>query len=185
MGAKKEVYNSLKNSAKEIAEARKALADIETKMKSGHFTPQYIDEYLRPKRDTLARSIETMKDSAMAKAQEIADRYSVLYTRMDDLNPADITDDAKLFNLGVKLNARDIESILERNKGNATMTQLALRYAEQNDINVDYSFTGHSQEVESMENLKSIAYLYRKWIDKEDAESVLDQYLPEADQEAD
>lgn len=175
-----DVYTALKTSTanlqKKIAEYRA----MEEKEKSGVYSADYVRTTLRPKMRELKESIERDKAAAISGAKGIVAAYQDELRDMDNLHPEDITEDAKLFTAGIKLKRRDIEAILARNQDNATMTQIALRYAEENGIDLGRDkkyYYGHQAEIQEAEGVASAVYYYEKWIDKDNAGKMLDRFF--------
>lgn len=174
------VYNSLKESTAEIAGKCAECESLEAMAKSGRYSNKTLQTEIYPKRDALKREIENASARALSRATALVRDYQEEMRKADNLNPADITDDVKLFTAGIKLKARDIEGILERNKGNATMTQIALRYAEENGVDMGNRsplFIGHSQQIQGGENLISTINTYGRWINTPKAGEMLNKFF--------
>lgn len=176
----KNVYGSLKESSEMISEMRKAYNDLDDKIKSGRYSETAIRGELMPQQETLRRDIRRASEKAIDKAKVFVIDYQEQLKAADNLNPDDITDDVKLFNTGVKLTARDIEAIYARNRGNATMEQLTLRYAEQNGIDLGRDrpiFYGHRIEIQEAENVLSLVERFEQWINTPQALEMLKKYF--------
>ena len=176
----KTVYESLKESTEDIAEKKDKLWMVEEKIKSKDYTDKVKNERFIPERDSLKRELNNDIDKAMTKATAFVRDYQDKMRKADSLNPLEITEDVKLLNAGITLNANDIVAILERNKNNSTMTQIALRYAKEKNIDMGENsqiFTGHSQDIRDAENLVEIIKIYGRWIDKDNALQMLDKFI--------
>lgn len=176
----KKVYDSLKESTEAIAEKTDKCWYLEEKLKSDRYTDKAKSEDIRPQRDALKREIENDSADALKKAASYVREYQEKLERADMLNPSDITDDIRLLNIGVKLKPRDIVSMLNRNKGNATMTQIILRYADENmiDMGADRQiYVGNAQEIKEAENLIELINSYGKWIAHDNAIDILNKYF--------
>ena len=177
------VYNNLMGKTDMVEMLVKEHEKIAEKIKSGKYSADYVAKQLSPADVEIRAKITEAKRSAISGAMEIVEAYEDTLRTADDLNPADITDDAKLFHVGVKLTVRDVEAILSRNKDNATMTQLALRYAEEHGIKVGKVFTSsYEKKKNEIEGLKYAIESYGKWIDTKDAKVVLNKYFNISDE---
>lgn len=174
------VYNSLKESTAEIAGKRAEYEALVAKANSGRYSTKVLSKEIYPKRDALKRELADDSAKALEKATALVREYQEEMRRADNLNPADITDDVKLFTAGIKLKARDIEGIIERNKGNATMIQIALRYAEENGVDMGHNrplYIGHSQQIQGGEHLINVIHTYGRWINTPKAAEMLDKFF--------
>ena len=174
------VYNSLKESTAEIAGKCAEYDRLVEKAKSGRYSQEALTKEIYPKRDALKREIADDSARALEKATALVRDYQEEMRRADNLNPADITDDVKLFTAGIKLKARDIQGIIERNQGNATMLQIALRYAEENGVDMGSNrplYIGHSQQIQGGENLIGVINIYGRWINTPRAAEMLDKFF--------
>lgn len=172
------VYSSLKENTAAIAGKIAEYRKLEAQEKSGDYSREYLEKKLRPQMLELKHSIERDKEAALSGARGIVEAYQNELRDKDNLHPEDITEDAKLFTAGIKLNRRDIEAILERNKENATMTQIALRYAEENGVDLGRKiYIGHQAEIQQAGGVKSAIDYYAKWIDKDNAGDMLNKFF--------
>lgn len=172
------VYTNLKESTEGIAEKVSAYNKLVEMEKSGNYTAQMIQNDIRPKRYGLKNDIEKDKEAAISKANALVRAYQDELREKDNLRPEDITEDAKLFNVGVKLKPRDVEAIISRNADNPTMVQLALRYAEENGIDIGKRFyVGHQAQIREAENLLGVIHYYANWIDQDNAFRMLDKFF--------
>lgn len=124
-----------------VGEAREQLAELlekknALKAREKDFSAQYVREKLHPQIEMLEESMNRVRSEAQRAVNKIVDAYAEDLAGADDLNPADLTDDLRLLNCGVVLGERDLRAMLARNDGNRTMTQLILRYANQNGVTV-------------------------------------------------
>lgn len=171
------VYDSLEAATTEIDKTRSEYAAIEKKIKEGRYSNQTLQKEIYPKRDALRGKIRTDSARAIDSARELVNQYRQDAAKLDNLNPADITDDIKLLQAGIPLLERDVLAILERNQGNRTMTQLALRYAKEHGIDTKTYYIGGQAEAETANNLDGILSYYAKWIDKDNAHDMLRRFF--------
>lgn len=173
------IYESLKRGTENVESALGKYNALEEKIQSGKYSAEYVKDNLAQEEIALKEEIRKAKENALVNAKELVDVYEEEMRAKDDLRAKDITEDAKLFSLGVKLTARDVEAIIDRNKDNATMTQLAYRYAEENGIAVNRPiYIGHYQQKrQEIEGLRSTIDYYAKWIDQKNAQDVLKKFF--------
>lgn len=173
------VYNSLVDSteaiAKDVAEYAKTTKEVE----SGRFTQDAIQNEIFPKQNELRRKIRESSEKAIATANDIIKQYRIDVERMNELDPAEITDDINLLQDGIVLLPRDIRAMMRRNAENRTMTQIILRYAHEHDIDTSgIVYTGGGQrEMENAKNLEEIVRYYAGWIDKPNAPEMLRKFF--------
>ena len=172
------VFDSLEADTHEINKTRTEYAALDAKIKEGRYSNQTLTKEIYPKRDELKRKVESGCASAIKKAHDMIATYREKADRLNDLDPSDITDDIKLLTAGVPLLDRDINAILTRNKGNRTMTQLALRYAKEHGIDMKGTFyVGGQAEREQANTLDGIVDYYARWIDKENNLDMLNRFF--------
>ena len=160
--------------SKDIAERDK----LEEKIKSGRYSPQALKDDIYPKRDALRRKIETASEGAIQEARNLVAQYRADAAELNNLDPAELTDDVKLLQSGITLLPRDIQGILKRNAGNRTMTQIVLRYAKEHNIDMGGTYyIGGQAEEENARNLDGILSYYKKWIDKPQAKDMLYRFF--------
>lgn len=171
------VYNALDSSTDELQESIQAMNTLEEKIKSGRYTDKVLKEEIYPKRDALRAKIRDDSARAISNARGLIEQYRADAEKLNNLNPAELTDDIKLLQDGIELRQSDIEGMLERNKENRTMTQIILRYAERHKIETGVVYTGGQKEKETARNLESILYYYKKWIAEPNAKDMLRQFF--------
>ena len=173
------VYANLTESTEALAAKIAECKDLEGKAKSGNYSPEYISKELSPKILELKTSIRNDKEAAISTAKGIVKEYQDELAALDDLKPDEITDDIKLLNVGITLKERDLKAILARNKGNATMTKLVQRYAEEKgiDLGMDRLFFGHQEEINRAGEVANVIHYYEKWIDKDNAVEMLNKFF--------
>lgn len=172
------VFDSLEASANEINELAEERDTVEGLIKSGRFSQKALTEELYPKRDALRMKITAKSDEAIRKAQGLVDQYKKDSAKANTLNPDDLTDDIKLLQPGIILNKHDIQSMLERNAQNRTMSQIILRYAKEHDIDTGSAvYIGGQEEAAIARNLESVLYLYRKYLGTSQATEMLHKFF--------
>lgn len=151
----KNLTDTVKAGLEDIKGARAELKRAEQAISSGVYSAEYVTDTLRPQVAELRKRIEKTVIDTEKKAGAVIKEHAGEVRAGDMLNPAALTDDVKLLAPGIILKERDLVGMLERNEGNATMTQIILRYAEQNgfeDLGVRYSGNRSlADQIESME----------------------------------
>ena len=142
-----------------LDKADKLQADI----KSDRFNMQTINGELYPALHKVKREIENAQEEARRAVASRVNAYIADLEREDALDPDKLTDDCKLLNAGVTLNARDINTMLERNSGNRTMTQVILRYAREHDIDIGRTYYIGNEE--AIRNARSLSGTFNLYID--------------------
>lgn len=176
------VKNSLREKAKEIKDVVKEMDKLEDYKKNGHLDPDYIRNVIDPQIHELRLKVARMKDSALGDIQKLVDEQKGILRKKNQINGAELTDDAKLFTCGVRLTDREIEDLIDRNGDNPTMIQLALRYAQDNGIKVNRVYNNHTVEIRECDNFYESAKIYvSHWIDMKNADEMLDKFYPEAE----
>ena len=174
----KDVYTTLQKRAEEIGKAVAERDKLEEKIKSGRYSSQTLNTEIYPKRDALQREIRNSTDNAIKEAKALIEQYRKDADALNDLNPAELTDDIKLLQAGIPLLPRDIQAILKRNSSNRTMTQLALRYAEEHKIDTHGTFyIGGQQEKETADTLDGLLFYVEKYLDKPDAKEMINKFF--------
>lgn len=125
------IYSSLIYEHSQLRELESENEGDEMLIKSGKYTGDGISEIQEEIRSR-TRRIEEAKAKLETTLNSKIDGFVSTCTPV--LNPAEITDDAKLLTCGVTLKADELEALMERNKGNFTMETILLRYAEEHSI---------------------------------------------------
>lgn len=175
-----EVYKALSESTEAIAKDVAKYTKLQDESKSGKFTEKGIKEDLWPAMNGLRIKIRNDSEAAIRNAEKMVAEYRESSARLNNLNPADITDDIKLLQAGVTLLPRDLEAILERNKDNRTMVQLVERYAKQNKIDLRGilgKYAPSNEEEKTAVYLEGILHYYGHWIAKQNARQMLDRFF--------
>ena len=176
----KGVYDLLGEKTGEIGKVIAEVNTVEEKIKSDRYTPQVVSGELYPERDRLKRKVRSMSDAALRDAKNLVEQYRQDVEKSNSLNPDDLTDDVKLLQSGIVLNASDIKWMIERNQGNRTMLQIILRYAAEHGIDTGTIYSGGEDEMQTADNLDSIIHYYSRWIDTPNARAMLDKFFDAA-----
>lgn len=95
------------------------------------------------------------------RSDGLYDAYQTAATKAYQLNPDDVTADAKLLNCGIAMNADDLTAMIARNADNLTMKQLIWRYAKEHKITdiqqEEHTLADELQAAEGIRNLYTSA----------------------------
>lgn len=172
------VYNSLDAKTDDIIGMGVQCKEIDKKINSGRYSQKTIDTELKPKLFEANQKYRKACDDALNEARELVAQYRADAAEEDKLNPAELTDDVKLMQSGIILKPRDIEGMLKRNEGNKTMTQIILRYAEENKIDTGrVHYIGAQEYEETARGLDQIIHYYGRWIDKPNSKEMLRKFF--------
>lgn len=177
MRTKREFYKEYTDLVKKHIRAMKDKTDALHEIDEKEEMKIYDNNMLNNQR---ARIKQEMADLAVLNEKEckaLCDDYIVELSKASALNGEDITPDAKLLNAGVKLDAKDLKSIIDRNNDNITMTKLVLRYADEHDV--DIGLTYHDPYEDTIRVVSGLPYsskVAEKWFEKD---SVYEQIFGE------
>jgi hypothetical protein len=160
------MLKSVKDNFNTYSEIKKEYDDLEKAKSSGRYSPQYINDTIRPKQFKIHLQLNELQGKANSEVKKLVEEMRTYLRGLDALNPDEITDDIKLLNCGIPLKKNDIQAILERNKGNRTMTQLALRYCKENGMDdVKIYYQPAEEQMRGYEGAASAAGVVIKWYD--------------------
>ncbi len=176
----KSYFTAIKN---KVDETIKELQALDAKkiandklITSGVYKDDYVEE-LRAEN----REIKHAKDNGITRAeseiQKMCDSYVQELRMSEGLDGSELTDDVKLLNCGVKMSDKDLMGILARNKGNKTMEQIVSRYANENNIKIDFVYT--SESMQSIRIVEQAPYVAKVVMKNYSDSSVYDRLLGE------
>ena len=171
------VYNSLAEDTAAISSDREALEQLESEIKARKYSDNTLKKEIFPKREELKRKISADSDRAIHKARSLVSDYRDSLKFKDALDPAELTADVELLKPGINLRERDIKAMIERNRNNRTMLQIIIRAAEDRGINPGVEYIGADREREQVDNLDNLLSYYRKWIDTDSSQYMLEQFF--------
>lgn len=175
MGIVSDVYDVLRERTREANQVREELTAVEEKIDSEKYSKLGVSE-LQLERNALKQKINGICNSALIESNKIVSDYQEQLRNEDCLNPSELTDDVRLLSAGIPLLPRDVKAILERNKNNRTMTQLALRYAKEHDLDIGAQYIGNQEKIEAAEGVNYAANVYTShWMKTDMAEEMLDK----------
>ena len=159
-----EIVTAVRDSMDRVHKVEDKLADRKRQVASGIFAKEYVQQELEPEVRRLERKLLSEKDAASEQVRKKCDEYIAELRADEELNPADLTDDIRLLQMGVSLTERDMRSLLERNKDNATMLQVLLRYAREHDLPTgDVHYIGNAPTIRMVNTLAESAQTALKW----------------------
>lgn len=172
------VYDALEASTDEISKTIAERDRLEEEIRQNRYSSQALKTEIYPKRDELRRNVRNACESAIQEARNLVANYRKDAADLENLDPAQLTDDIKLLSPGIVLLPRDIQGMIERNRDNKTMLQIILRYCKENDIDTGGTYyIGGQQEEETARGLDTIISYYAKWIDKPNARDMLNKFF--------
>ena len=134
-----EIDKIVRGTISEIQEEEKKIKKLKQDEKAGDYSQNYLVKNIYPGIDSGKRIIEDKKRTAKEKIRKICEEYKKEINLDDCLKPEELTDDIKLINAGVKFTQKEIQALLDRNKGNLTMSKIILRTAREQGIkDVDF-----------------------------------------------
>lgn len=172
------VYDTLATHTEEIGRLVAERDALDAKIKSGRYSEDTVTKDFLPKwRELRDRAVDAT-DEAIKEALSLVDQYRQDVAKINNLDPAELTDDLKLLQPGITLLPGDIQGILKRNSDNRTMTQIVLRYAQEHNIDTGgVIFVGGQQEREGADNLAATVQYFRKWMGQPNAREMLDKFF--------
>ena len=132
------------------------------------YNAEHIKKVLIPRKQEIESRIRAIKDAANAKIERIAKKYGDEIKAEKVLNGGDITDDAKLLNLGIKLSDIELENMFDRHDGNFTMQTLIKRYADQNGIKINRNVIMSYDEIDIARDLPKLTTRVIEYYNKKD-----------------
>ena len=172
------VYSTLKEGTESMHKGMDEYKALDEKINSGLYAPKLINEEFLPKKTEIKSQYESTITKTLADAYAMIDNYEQEIAELDALNPDEITDDIKLLQSGIKLNERDIKSMLNRNQGNRTMEQLILRYADEKKIDAGFTYQSSlSQQRDKINGLREVTKRYERYMHDDNAQDVLARFF--------
>ncbi|WP_026493079.1 hypothetical protein [Butyrivibrio sp. XPD2002] len=175
---KKELFKftkeTFKNALTEMGEINKKMDSKKKDLKNPDYSRKRTDEIHKEITD-LRWNIQDIKNRTLKEISKEADNVMEELRNSDAVRGESLTDDAKLFNCGVELSPKDVQGILDRNKGNSTMEQLTYKYAEAHNISLTPTvyIPPYETEIEDVKNLRECA---RICLEQKEYGGVVDAY---------
>lgn len=147
-----------------LRKEKKKLDDLSSKsMDRKRYTRDHINTVIFPAIRETKDSIEGLKAEGKKAVESLCDEYREELQEADAIKGSEITEDARLFNSGVKLTERDLESMLKRNRTNPTMCQLIFRYADEHKLQLTQKYVGNNDTIAVINALPYTAEVTLKW----------------------
>lgn len=178
MSIRDDVVSMMNEYIKGVNKARNTIEGNRRNIASGDMSKFYMEQ---AEKDILAqqRYLDNVTAYAARDVEKLLSAYQASERAKDALNPADITEDAKLLSAGVSLTERDIQDILARNADNRTMAVLTLRYAEEHKITMPGAYqciTAESRAKKVTDTLRtSTHYFTEHWLKSDKADEMLNK----------
>lgn len=130
----KKLTGAMSDAIEEMAERGKELAELKKKAQdTKKYKPEYISS-LRQRISALERENGRYEEEVNDSIKKLCGGFADELRQADALNPADLTDDAKLLNSGFKFKRSELEKMFDRYDGNKTMQRLIIDAADKNGI---------------------------------------------------
>lgn len=163
-----ELSNVLKESLEDGFHRYRTIANkynrLNEKKKNNGFSMADMPEVINELKGYL-KGMNDIQTEINKKINELSIQAKKDLEESENLNPKEITEDSKLLTLGIALTQKDIESMLDRNQGNRTMTQLIFRYAREHDIKVNRVYESALDDSNAIDNLCDGSRVAVKWFE--------------------
>ena len=148
-----DITRQIRSGITNISDLTKEKNTLDRMIKSGDYAGQKLHD-LNEKLSNVRIKLSQERKDQQRKVKAMCDEFAEELRKEDDLNPADIVDgDLRLLTCGIALTNRDLEAMIARNKTNATMSQLILRYCRENgrkDIELGYIYQGNDDLIRNV-----------------------------------
>lgn len=160
-----------------------SIREIESDINSGTFSPVYIQEKLKPRKDEARKAVERAKDQARHEISQLAKQEAERKAEAEMLDWNALPDDATFLRFGF-LNADDVLELASRYGDNPVMLRVLRRYADHYGLVVrdGLPLSGYVQDhsEDDREAYRNIAETYmRNHMTTEQALTTLDRLFPE------
>lgn len=183
----KKVYETLKESREEIRILMDEVQEYQVLCDSDIYSEKY-KEKLKEKVREGKQAINRKKQDTRRKVQDIVTEAVSVYEEMDTPKAGDLSEDVKLLDTGIKLNAKETLRLLQKKQNqNPTMRRLILTaYKTGNNLNdnqvretlpiSERIYVGHQNEIAETQSLIGVADIFLdRWVETDRAESFLDR----------
>lgn len=146
----------------EAERMRQHMMHLEEQARDNKYSAEYKQIFAEQARQE-RKNIERITEDGKKACRAICEEYAAELRDVDALRGADINDDMKLLQCGLNLSQNDIRAMLNRNSSNRTMTQLILRYAEDNGIDSGVRYIGNKPKIDKVNSAMSAVEVALKW----------------------
>jgi hypothetical protein len=164
-----EVNASTKKAIEKLNELSNNIAKLQEDMKSMKYSYEHKQKVLQPELFEARRKYNSIKENVLYEFDRYANKLISAYKEEEMLNVKHLTDDAQLFQLGVKLPAEDVINIFNKHSGNPTMQKLIHEYVINNgyDKKTEVMLTpDYETRKQSVRNVKNVVEVVVKHHDK-------------------
>lgn len=153
----KKLTGAMSDAIAELTYRNKELAELKQKAQdTKKYTPDHIFA-LRQRIATLERENSRYEEETCDNIKKLCGGFADELRQADALNPADLTDDAKLLNSGFKFKRSELEKMFDRYDGNKTMQRLIIDAADKNGIQQFGRVVLPSESAELAKSVESLA----------------------------
>ena len=178
MTVEKQIKNYLRDKSYEIYSLIEKKGQLEDELHDPDYSEEHNQKVFRELGDIRVK-IGNMQNQAMNECLKIINQYRDEIKSSYRLRVEDITDDAKLFNLGVTLPLEEVENIFDRNAGNTTMQKLTMMYAHQHGLRMHGNRVVVNPNVVNANALENTTRMYvDHWLDKSNSAGMLEKFFP-------
>ena len=110
-----EVNESTKKAIKKLNELSENIAKLKEDMNSMKYSYEHKKKVLEPALSEARRKYNSIKENVLYEFDGYANKLISVYKEEEMLNAKHLTEDAQLFQLGVKLPAEDVINIFNKN----------------------------------------------------------------------
>lgn len=182
------LHKEIEHRTMEIRELARERETLQDDLRGTQYSAEYKAETIRPRLKTLDIAIRKEKEALSRQAEAMINEEAENIRRRYTVRPKELTNDIKLLELGI-VSERDLDEMIERNRGNYTMMQYIARwvdnYNKNNPLNaysnhVPRYTTYRDAEIRALGGIQDVVDLYtRNWSDKpyDDSLKVLDRFF--------
>ena len=174
MKSKHEFYNDyifmVKQHIRALNDKKEKIDDIDRKIEYGI----YDNSKLNNQKKTIKKEMSDLQAQYADEIKTLCSDYVRELNNADVLKGEELTDDVKLLESNINLSEKNIQMMVERNKGNNTMQKVINQYAREHDVNVGVYINPYQESIQAVNNLPYTAEVVERWFDKM---SVFDELL--------
>lgn len=178
MNIGEQVKGVLDRATSEIGDIMEEKARYDDDATCDKFSDEYRKEAAR-KAGTCKVLVGNKVNSTIDACDKLIKEYRASCIANNRLKGSEITDDAKLFSLGVDLPVEEIEAIFDRSSGNMTMQRLCRMYADQHGMKLNrVPVSNYALELNALNDLESVVHMYcNNWIHTDKAREMLKKFF--------
>lgn len=158
----KRITGSVRGCLDRVEIMRELMTGMEQNAQSDKYSPAYRQIFSDNARDKRIEIREAL-DECRRECRAVCEEYANFLRDEDALKGADVNDDMRLLQDGIRLSTQDVKSMIQRNAGNRTMLQLILNYAEDHGIETGLRYIGNKRKVDEVMSAMSAVEVTLKW----------------------